>query len=106
MWIIVLIVAAFIIYILYSKSYYTKHLAENVYSEENLRKMSIEELFKLYEDLSYLVVPSFDEPKTKRLPFGSQTYGCKTYGDLRNLMDLVTNIYNTKRTQKKPPQKP
>ncbi|MBQ8649249.1 MAG: hypothetical protein IJ470_04190 [Clostridia bacterium] len=104
MWIIILIVATFITYILYSKSQYTKHLAENVYSEESLRKMSIEELYKLYENLSYLVVPSFDEPATKRLPLGSPTYGCKTYGDLRNLMNLVTNIYNSKRTQKKSPQ--
>ena len=106
MWIMVLIVAAFIIYILYSKEYYTKHLSQNVYSEESLRKMSIEELFRLYENLSYLVVTSFDEPATKRLPIGSPTYGCKTYCDLRNLMNLVTNIYNSKRTQKKSPQKP
>lgn len=66
------------------------------YTEESLNKMSIEELDKLHLNLTHLVMPTFDEPASKRIPFDTQSYGCKTWGEARNLMDLVAKIHNEK----------
>ncbi len=70
------------------------------YTEESLRKMSIEELDKFHLNLALLVMPAFDEPATKRIPLGTQSYGCKTWGEARNLMDLVAKIHNEKLSKK------
>lgn len=70
------------------------------YTEESLRKLSIEELDKLHLNIAYLVMPTSDEPATKRIPFGTQVYGCKTWGEARELMDLVTKIHNEKLPKK------
>lgn len=72
----------------------------NSYTDETLRKMSIEELDKLHLNLAHLVMPTFDEPATKRIPVGKQAYGCKTWGEARNLMDLVAKIHNEKLPKK------
>lgn len=64
------------------------------YSEESLKKMSDEELDALHLNLAVLVMPTFDEPETKCIPDGLQSYGCKTWGEARKLLDLVAEIYN------------
>lgn len=64
------------------------------YSKESLNKMSDEKLDALHLKLAVLVMPTVDEPESKLIPADLQSYGCKTWGEARKLLDLVAETYN------------
>ncbi len=70
------------------------------YTEESLRKMSLKELDELYLDLTHIVMPTYSEPESKKIPYGTKAYGCKTWGEARAFMDLVAKIHNEKLPKK------
>lgn len=69
---------------------------KNNYTEETLKQMSIDELHNLYMNLACLIMSAADEPASRKIPFGTYAYGCKTWGEARNLFDLIAKIHNEK----------
>lgn len=68
----------------------------NLYSEEELRKLTTEELDTLYMEVVHVVMPAHRQSSEKRIPPGTNSFGCKTWDELRGLVDLIAKIHNEK----------
>lgn len=68
---------------------------------QTLQSMSMETLDKIHLELAQLIMPTYDLPANKKIPFWKRVYGCVTWGDARDLMDLVAKVYSDKLPQKK-----
>lgn len=63
-------------------------------SETNLKRKSDEELEEMYMNLIHIVIPASEEPNSKTIPLNVNAYGCKTWGEARNLVDLLAKVRN------------
>ena len=65
-------------------------------SEEDLKKKSDQELEEMYRNVIHIVIPASEEPATKRIPnnLKDKVYGCKTWGEGRELIDLLAKVKN------------
>lgn len=73
------------------------------YTKSELAKFSMDELNNIYTDLSDIVFLASDkEPDSKRVPKTAKSYGCKTLGEARYLLDLIVDVEKIKIAQKQP----
>ena len=97
MWLIIVLIIAIIVVVAIIGYKNSQSKSDNMnYSEEALKNMPLEQLDKLHLELAHLVMPTFSEPANKKIPFGTDGFGCKTWGEARDLMDLVAKVYNEK----------
>lgn len=70
-------------------------------SEDELRRKTDEELEEMYTNIMYVIMPSSDEPATKNIPnnLREKVYGCRTWGEARDLFDLLAKVSNERRTK-------
>lgn len=103
MWLLIVIIVAAVIFGAYKYIQSgSTGTSSNVYTKEQLQKMSVEELSELHLELAHIVAPGFGRPASEKIPTGTKSYGCKTWGEARALMDLVTEIHNNKLPKKQP----
>lgn len=76
-------------------------MSNNKLDYHTLQGMSLEALDKIHLELALLIMPTYDLPANKKIPFWKRVYGCVTWGDARDLMDLVAKVHNDKLPQKK-----
>lgn len=99
----VIVIAVIVAVIICVKNYLYAQKREKeaeLYTKEKLQKMSVKELYNLYTELTHIVVPNKNEPDSKKIPTSTKSYGCKTWGEARRLMDLVSGIHNSKLPKK------
>lgn len=104
MWIVVIAVIIILVFIIFrkSKSVNTQDAAtDTVYTKAKLQTMTYNELDELYLRVGHVIMPTMEEPASRKIPSGTEAFGCKTWGEARDLLDLLAEVMNEKKMKQK-----
>ncbi len=78
-----------------------KEVRQVFYAEDVIRDMSDDELEEIYMDLMYILMPASSKSSDKPLPADIDAYGCETWGEVRDLVDLIADVKNERLKKQK-----
>lgn len=71
------------------------------YAEDVIREMSDKELEETYMDLMYILMPASSKSSDEPIPTDIDAYGCETWGEARELVDIIADIKNERLRKQK-----